>query len=144
MTISTNVENRVPSPEKLSSPTHIRVPGLEVSTTISPCSVIIQENFRLIPPNVRSLCQHCCVPRDIEGATDRAPELLGLAAVALAAVWIAVVSLPLRVACLLGASLCFPASFHYQKDWPPWVRWLLSVLTVSFLICVALIAIRDR
>jgi len=36
-----------------------------------------------------------------------------------------------RLFCVLGAAICFPLSFSCQKQWPLWVKWLLSLSVIG-------------
>jgi len=80
---------------------------------------------------------------EIEASEGNAPEIIGFVGMALAILGICVLPRPFRLLCLLGASFCLPVSFHLQADWPPWSRWVLSLLANAFLAVVAFKSVHE-
>jgi hypothetical protein len=74
---------------------------------------------------------------DRDEPQSSAADIIGFIGLALAVLGLADMALLYRLACLAGASICLPVSFHRQSGWPAWVRWTLSVLTNFFLAYVA-------
>ena len=63
-----------------------------------------------------------------EGAAPiPASQILGFLGLALAVFGITPVPSDLRLSCLCGASVCLPACFFLQEDWPRPIRWLLGI-----------------
>ena len=82
--------------------------------------------------------------QDIDDPETGAAEVVGFLGLALAVLGISDVPTPIRFSCLLGASLCLPISFHRQAEWPQSARWMLSLLTNSFLAYVAWASVYRR
>jgi hypothetical protein len=70
---------------------------------------------------------------DRDEPRSRAADIIGFIGLAFAVLGLADMALLYRLACLAGASICLPVSFHRQSEWPGWVRWMLSVLVNFFL-----------
>ena len=82
--------------------------------------------------------------QDRDTPKSNAADVLGFVGLAFAVFGLADLPLLYRLLCLFGASFCLPLSFHRQSEWPPWVRWLLSLTTIGFLAYVGSSVIRAR
>ena len=70
--------------------------------------------------------------QELDDSKTTSPDLLGFVGLAFAVVGISTAPSALRIACLVAASVCLPASFLLQTEWPRSTRWVLSVLTDGF------------
>jgi hypothetical protein len=82
--------------------------------------------------------------QDRDVSKSNAADVLGFVGLAFAVFGVADFPLLYRLFCLFGASFCLPLSFHRQCEWPPWVRWVLSLTTIAFLCYAGSSLIRAR